>query len=221
MSPVTGLTGVLQADPGRGARLLLTERDALLPLLRQAPEDAFGRPTACPGWSVRDVLAHCSSALTRTAEGTLHAFTPELNEADVDERRGWPLADVLAELERGYTSAGPVITAAAPRLDGLALGEWVPGGDVRDALRAPGAYASEGFADACVLLAGRARARKVPLVEVTLLGAALALGVAVDGRPPAVLRAAGGALFRLYAGRPADPASYELTGAEPAELVIF
>ena len=218
---MTGQAGVLQADPGRGARLLTTERDALLPLLRQAPEEAFGRPTACPAWSVRDVLAHCSSALTRAAEGTLHAFTPELNEADVDERRGWPLADVLAELERGYTGAGPVITAAAPRLDGLALGEWVHGGDVRDSLGAPGAYASAGFADACALLADRARIRKAPLVEVTLPGAALSLGVAAGGRPPAALRTDEGTLIRLYAGRPASPDSYQLTGAEPAELVIF
>ncbi len=218
---MTGLTGADESDPGRGARLLLTERDALLPLLRQAPEETFGRPTACPGWSVRDVLAHCSSALTRAAGGTLHAFTPELNEADVDERRRWPLADVLAELERGYTGAGPVITGAAPRLDGLALGEWVHGGDVRDALGAPGAYGSDGFADACVLLADRARIRKAPLVQVTLPGASLSLGMAADGRPPAALSTDETTLIRLYAGRPADPASYQLTGAGPAELVIF
>lgn len=214
-------TGGAEADPGRAARLLLAERDALLPLLQQAPTEAFGRPTACPGWSVRDVLAHCSSALTRAAEGTLHRFTPELNEADVAGRRGWPLADLLAELERGYAAAAPVITGAGGRLDGLALGEWVHGGDVREPLGVPGAYASEGFPDACVLLAGRARARNTPLVTVTLPDATLTLGTAVDGRPPASLRTDRATLIRLYAGRPADPAAYQLSGAEPAELVIF
>ena len=69
------------------ARLLLTERDALLPILRRTPVDAFDRPTVCTGWTVRDVLAHCGCALTRAAEGRLHRFTPELNEIDVDERR--------------------------------------------------------------------------------------------------------------------------------------
>jgi uncharacterized protein (TIGR03083 family) len=221
VSPVSGQPNLPDPGPARAARLLLAERDALLPLLREIPEEAFGLPTACPGWSVRDVLAHCSSALTRAAEGTLHAFTPELNEADVDERRGWPLAGVLAELERGYEGAAPVITAAAPRLDGLALGEWVHGGDVRDPLGLPGAYAGAGFADACVLLAARARIRKTPLVEVTLPGAVLPLGVAAGGRPPAALRTDEATLVRLYAGRPADPARYRLTGAQPAELIVF
>ena len=54
-------------DPQRPARLLRTEYDALLPILQRTPEPAFDRPTACPGWSVRDVLAHCGAALTRVA----------------------------------------------------------------------------------------------------------------------------------------------------------
>jgi uncharacterized protein (TIGR03083 family) len=55
-----------------GARLLLTERDALLSILRRTPADAFGRPTVCTGWTVRDVLAHCGCALTWAVEGRLH-----------------------------------------------------------------------------------------------------------------------------------------------------
>jgi hypothetical protein len=61
----------------------------------------------CTGWTVRDVLAHCGCAQTRAAEGRLHRFTPELNEIDVDERRPWPLAQVLAELEQGATAPPP------------------------------------------------------------------------------------------------------------------
>ena len=217
------MTGARAAapDPGRGARLLLAERDALLPILRRTPAEAFDRPTACPGWSVRDVLAHCSSALMRTAAGTLHAFTPELNEADVAPRRNWPLADVLAELERGYETAAPAITAAAGHLDGLALGEWIHGGDVREPLGEPGAYAGDGFADACALLASQARHRKAPLVNVTLPAASLTLGLAGAGRPAASLRTDEATLIRLYAGRAADPAAYQLTGAEAAELAVF
>jgi hypothetical protein len=51
--------------PDLGARLLLTERAALLPILRRTPADAFDRPTVCAGWTVRDVLARCGSALSR------------------------------------------------------------------------------------------------------------------------------------------------------------
>jgi uncharacterized protein (TIGR03083 family) len=83
-----------------GARLLLIERAALLPILRRTPIEAFDRPTVCTGWSVRDVLAHCGSALTRLVEGTMHTFTPELNELDVAARLSWSLEAVVAELER-------------------------------------------------------------------------------------------------------------------------
>jgi uncharacterized protein (TIGR03083 family) len=208
-------------DPQHPARLLRTEHDALLPILRRTPEEAFGNPTACPGWSVRDVVAHCAAALSRVATGQLHAFTPELNEIDVAQRRDLPLPRLLSELERGYTEAGPVIAGAGGRLDPIALGEWMHGGDVRDALGEPLAYESEGFEDACALLAGWTRRRKVPLVEVSLPGSALRLGVPVPGRPEATLVTDRATLMRLFAGRPAEPAEYELTGAVPEELVVF
>jgi uncharacterized protein (TIGR03083 family) len=208
-------------DPQRPERLLRAEHDTLLPILHRTPETAFGNPTACPGWSVRDVLAHCGAALTRAATGRLHAFTPELNELDVTQRRDWPLPRLLSELERGYLDAGPVIAAAGGRLDAIALGEWIHGGDVRDALGEPLAYASDGFEDACALLAERARRREVPLVEVSLPDNALRLGVPVPGRPAATLVTGRATLMRLFAGRPAGPGDYQLSGAVPGELVIF
>jgi uncharacterized protein (TIGR03083 family) len=208
-------------DPQRPERLLRTEHDTLLPILHGTREEAFGNPTACPGWSVRDVLAHCAAALTRVATGRLHAFTPELNEIDVTQRRDWPLPRLLSELERGYTDAGPVIAGAGGRLDPIALGEWMHGGDVRDALAEPLAYESDGFEDACVLLADRARRGEVPLVEVGLPDTALRLGIPVPGRPPASLVTGRATLMRLFAGRPTKPGDYLLSGAVPEELVIF
>ena len=242
MSPATGPGGDTAArDPQRPVRLLRAEHDTLLPLLHRTPEAAFGNPTACPGWSVRDVLAHCGAALTRAATGRLHAFTPELNELDVAQRRDWPLPRLLSELERGYLDAGPVIAGAGGRLDAIALGEWIHGGDVRDALGEPLAYASDGFEDACALLAERARRREVPLVEVNLPDDTppddtppddtrpentrpddtLRLGVPIPGRPPATLVTDRATLMRLFAGRPAGPGGYQLSGAVPGELVVF
>jgi hypothetical protein len=49
----------------------------------------------------------------------------------------------------------------------------------------------------------------------------LSLGVLVPGRPPARLRTDQATLMRIFAGRPADLAAYELSGAAPAELVVF
>jgi len=76
------------------SRLLLAERDALLPLLRRTPEAAFDLPTVCTQWSVRDVIAHCASALIRVATGSEHGFTPADNQADVDELVGVSLAEL-------------------------------------------------------------------------------------------------------------------------------
>ena len=208
-------------DPELPARLLRAEHDALLPVLRRTPEPKFGNPTACPGWSVRDVLAHCGSALHRAVTGQLHSFTPEENEVDVAERRTWPLADVLSELAGGYLDGGDVIVKAGGRLDGLALGEWIHGGDVRDALDEPDAYASEGYDDACVLLAERMRRRDTPLVKVDAGNRRLILGTELPDRPTAMLRTDRGTLMRLVSGRPAAPADYELTGATPGELLVF
>ena len=208
-------------DPDRPARLLRTEHDALMPILRRTPEANFNNPTACPGWSVRDVLAHCGSALNRAMTGDLHAFTPEQNEMDVAERRPWPLHDVLSELAAGYLGAGEPIASAGGPLDGIALGEWIHGGDVRDALGEPQAYASEGFDDACALLVERARRRAIPLVEVHIDSRRLVLGAQIPKRSAATLHTDRSTFMRLVSGRPALAADYELTGATPEELVVF
>ena len=215
-----GVQAEAARDPRRPERLLRAEHDSLLPILRRTAEPAFDRPTACTAWSVRDVLAHCSAALTRVVTGRLHAFTPELNEIDVAERRGWPLPRLLAELATGYLTAGPVIAEAGGRLDPIGLGEWVHGGDVRAALGEPLAYESDGFDDACLLLAELTRGN-LPSVEVILPGRTLWLGAAVPGRPPATLRTNAATMMRIFSGRPAEPGDYELAGATAEELKAF
>ncbi|HKN40252.1 MAG TPA: maleylpyruvate isomerase family mycothiol-dependent enzyme [Acidimicrobiia bacterium] len=204
-----------------GAELLLTERDALLPILRTLEPDQFDLETCCTGWAVRDVLAHCSAALTRVSSGTMHRFRPQDNEADVDERRTWPVEKILSELTGGYERAAQALVAAGGGFDGLALGEWVHGGDVRDAIGRDDAYASPGIDVALLLLADQAVARKVPLVEVTLPGQTMRLGVEGSGRPPGRLATDEATVVRLYAGRSADPTHFRLSGAVVGELVVF
>jgi uncharacterized protein (TIGR03083 family) len=220
--PVSLDGGMVAArPPDLGARLLLTERDALLPILRRTPAEAFDRPTVCAGWSVRDVLAHCGSALMRLAEGRLHEFTPELNELDVAERRPWPLDAVVAELARGYGAAAPALAAARGKLDGVVLGEWVHGGDVRDALGEPAAYESAGVQEALVLLVERSRRRAVPATRVRLPDRELRLGAAEDTARVAELVTDVATLVRLCAGRNPDPARFRLDGADPAQHHLF
>ncbi|WP_410535521.1 maleylpyruvate isomerase family mycothiol-dependent enzyme [Streptomyces sp. KL2] len=231
-------------DPWLPHRLLLSERDALLPLLRHTAESEYERRTACPGWTVREVLAHCSAALLRIVEGRLEgAFTPEANAADVRERRDWSVSRILDELEEGFTEAGKVIAASDGDLDVIALGEWVHAGDVRDALGRPGAYEGPGVAEALAILTVASRVRSTPRVEAVLGGGGgrpvpetrspaspvppasptrrISLGNLVEGRPPARLETDVPTLVRLYSGRPVVGARYVLDGAEESELVIY
>jgi uncharacterized protein (TIGR03083 family) len=207
-------------------RLLTTERDALIPLLRRRPDADFALSTdSCPGWTVRDVLAHCSSALMRVVESRFErgVFSPASNDRDIAERADWTNAQVVDELERGMTEAGPVIAAAGGVLDMVALGEWVHGGDVREVWGEPGAYAGAGLPDALTLLVRITREKgHLPLhADLDDVDEPLRLGDAGAQRTPARYIGDAATLVRLYAGRPVKGAGYELAGAEPGELNIF
>lgn len=221
-SPASPSSDPTQFDAPRGGRLLRAEGLAVLPILRALPLSAFDTPTLLPGWSVRDVLAHCSAALTMATTGQMHDFSPASNEKDVAHRRGWSIEGLLDELAAGYQTGAAVIDTVAPRLDGLALGEWVHGGDVRDAVGLPGAYMSDGVEDALVLLAERSRLKNVPATDVTLTVpyGVLRLGP-VDDEPAATLETDPATLIRLCAGRSPNPADFTLTGAAPEDYLIF
>jgi uncharacterized protein (TIGR03083 family) len=213
-------------DPELPGRLLMIERDALVPLLRGRADADFARPAAaCPGWTVRDVLAHCSAALMRVVENRFEegVFSPESNDRDIAERADWANVRVVDELERGMTEAGPVIAEAGGALDGIALGEWVHAGDVREAFGEPGAYAGAGLPYALDLLAWITRDRgHVPLhADLDDRDEPLRLGEASGARPPARFIGAGPTLVRLYSGRSTAGAEYELAGVEAGELNVF
>jgi uncharacterized protein (TIGR03083 family) len=200
------------------ARILLLEAAALRPIIESTPQDALDLPTVCAGWSVRDVLGHCGAVLHDAAAGTRREFTPEENRRDVDERRRWPLQDVLAELFSGYQAAAEAIDRAGGTLDGVGLGEWIHGGDVRDAVGAPGAYVSAGIALAVPLLIERSRFCGAPRVDVTIDEVAYTFG---SGERVGALATDVETFVRLCSGRRPDPARYSLGGASPADLVLF
>ncbi|MGW0755110.1 maleylpyruvate isomerase family mycothiol-dependent enzyme [Streptomyces sp. NPDC002814] len=213
-------------DPELPGQLLITERDTLIPLLRERPDTDFARPVdACPGWSVRDVLAHCSAALLRVVESRFEegVFSPEANDRDIAERADWTNARVVDELERGMTDAGPVIAAAGGVFDGIALGEWVHAGDVREAWGEPGAYAGPGLPYALTLLAAVTRERgHLPLhADLDDVDEPVRLGDVSGTRTPARFIGDAATLVRLYSGRTTAGASYELAGVKETELNIF
>src|SRR3954452_21287026 len=77
-------------------------RQRLITLVREATfDDFFAAATpvpACPGWRVRDVIAHLSGLATDIAAGNLDgAATDAWTAAQVDARRDVALDDLLAE----------------------------------------------------------------------------------------------------------------------------
>ncbi|MER5310317.1 maleylpyruvate isomerase family mycothiol-dependent enzyme [Streptomyces sp. NPDC002773] len=217
----------MERDPWLPDRLLRTERDALMPLLRRTPEEAYELRTACPGWTVRQVVAHCGAALVRIVEDRLEegVFLPEANACDVAEREDWPLGRILDELERGLTEAGPVIAGREDgRLDAVALGEWVHAGDVREAFGEPGAYCGPSLDLALPLLAATSRTRETPRLMGVLTDrdpTPVALGNETKGRPTATYEGDASTLIRIYAGRPLIRTRYALHGATESELLIY
>ncbi|MEU6552997.1 maleylpyruvate isomerase family mycothiol-dependent enzyme [Streptomyces sp. NPDC046915] len=223
---MTDVTMKETRDPELPGRLLAVERDALVPLLRARSEADFALATAaCPGWTVRDVLAHCSAALTRVVERRFEkgVFSPASNDRDIAERAAWTNARVVDELERGMTEAGPVIAKAGGVLDMVALGEWVHAGDVRETFGEPGAYSGAGLPHALTLLTWITREKgRLPLhADLDDVDEPLRLGAESGTRTPARFIGDAATLVRLYSGRPLTAAPYELAGAEVGELNIF
>lgn len=166
------------------------------------------------------MLAHCAAALGMAAAGTGHGFSPAENQRDVDERKPWPIRHVLDELEANYAGGASAIAMAGGKLDGLALGEWLHGGDVRDALGIEAAYASDGLDDALTLVEELSRRPRstMPRTSVRLPTQTLQLG-----REPcdATLETDAATLVRLLGGRQPEPGRYRLIGAEPSRYVMF
>jgi len=202
------------------AQLLMAEADAIRPLLESLDPSQFEEPTVCTGWSVRDVIAHCGAALSMVAAENVHGFSPAENEADVESRRGQPLAVVLDELFAGYNSAAAKIDLAGGRLDGIGLGEWIHGGDVRAAVGAPRPYTSEGVEIAFDLLFDRSRAISgTPGLETYIDGQSHRFGE--SGEPVGTLTTDLETFVRMCGGRRPDPDRYELSGVPASDLVLF
>lgn len=206
--------------------LLLAERDQLLPLLRHTHLLDFDRLTVCDLWSVRDIVAHCSAVMVRAAKGTTTGYTPVANQLDVDERKAWTVAELLAELESGFDLATQ--QDVPQRVShGVALGVWVHGGDIREALSVHGPYTHAGLAPALTLLVERSIARGVPAVDVTLTdavdhgldGAQVSLGDP-GAEPVGWLRTDTAGLIRLVAGRRTELVERDMVGVTAQQLLM-
>jgi len=79
------------------------EREAILNVAKDLSADEWMMPSACAGWSVRDVMGHMACTLHGVIDP---AFLPDMAggtessmEPAVAERRSWPIEQVIDEYE--------------------------------------------------------------------------------------------------------------------------
>ena len=101
---------------------LKAERNAVVSFLHQLDDDEWSRPSACEGWTIKDVVAHLGAAshgfFTPWVVGLMLDGDVEAhNDRDAEKRRGWEPERVLREYERWSRRAG--VAHAALQKPGL------------------------------------------------------------------------------------------------------
>jgi uncharacterized protein (TIGR03083 family) len=155
----------------------------------------------CPGWTVKDVVAHLSGSLGAYVTGGLEgASSPSWGDKQVEERLDLSLEDCLAEWEASAEETGglfesrlgPVVVA-----DVLAHEQ-----DIRTALDRPGHRDGEGILASVELALGfidqKMRASQLPALRIETDDVDKQIG---DGEPAGTLRTSTYELWRSLHGR--------------------
>jgi uncharacterized protein (TIGR03083 family) len=121
--------GGLATEPADGVAAVRADRDALLELLSTMPGRLWAAPSGCPGWTVKDLVAHLGTMFWRLVDRSQLPDSrglPTERAADVDvaSRAAWEPARVLAD----YVD---VTDRALPALEQLrTVDDLVPLGDL-------------------------------------------------------------------------------------------
>ena len=117
-------------------------RERMTVMLRDiAADDSTAPVPACPGWSVKDVIAHLAGVCDDILSGNLAGLASDRwTAAQVHKRRAATLDELLDE----WTDAAPQVEALAPMFPGESAAQWVADAashehDVRGALGKAGA----------------------------------------------------------------------------------
>jgi uncharacterized damage-inducible protein DinB len=96
------------------ATVLSADRRRVIAFARSLPDDAWNESAKTKAWTMRDILAHLAGgndqlvqtilrSVTKNApldDSALQPDTDAENAARVEERRGWRVEELIAELER-------------------------------------------------------------------------------------------------------------------------
>lgn len=115
-------------------------RESVAELIRSLGPDRLTLPvTACPGWTVHDVVAHLTGVASDIITGRLTGIPdPDHTAAQVADRAGTPTAVVLREWERSASQLEPLLSKGGrsnlPPVADVVVHEQ----DLRGALGMPG-----------------------------------------------------------------------------------
>jgi uncharacterized protein (TIGR03083 family) len=133
-------------------------RERISALVRDLDDDTAAlRVSATPDWAVRDVVAHLAGIVADINAGNLDGIgTPARTEAQVAERAGVPIPDLLAEWGAGAAQFEAALTMLGGPVAALAVADvWNHEQDLRGALDIAGGrdplaeeLAIVGYADA-------------------------------------------------------------------------
>jgi uncharacterized protein (TIGR03083 family) len=163
--------------------------------------DADAPVPTCPGWTVKDVVAHLSGSLGAYIAGGLEgASSPSWGDNQVKERRGLSVEECLAEWEKSAQEAGELFES---RLGVVAVADVLAHEhDIRTALDRPGQRDGEGVLASVELALGfieqKIQASELPALRIETEDIAKEIG---DGEPAGTLRTSTFELWRSLHGR--------------------
>ncbi|HMC51154.1 MAG TPA: maleylpyruvate isomerase family mycothiol-dependent enzyme [Acidimicrobiales bacterium] len=181
-------------------------RERICALITGLGEGDAGRvvPT-CPGWTVRDVVAHVTGVCADVLSGNLNGVATEAwTDAQVRARRGRTIGEVVEE----WTEVGPQVEAVANSFPGRAGEQWIADltaheHDIRTAVARPGARDSAGVAIGLGYavtegLNASITERRLPPLEVRAGSDEWLVGA---GEPSGMVQTSAFELFRALTGR--------------------
>ena len=155
----------------------------------------------CPGWTVKDVVAHLTGSLSAYITGALEgASSPTWGDKQVEERRDASLEDCLAEWESSAQGAGELFES---QLGLVAVADVLSHEqDIRTALDRTGHRDGEGVPASIQLALSfvdqKMRASQVPALRIETDDVDRQIG---DGEPAGTLRTSTYELWRSLHGR--------------------
>jgi uncharacterized protein (TIGR03083 family) len=145
MTP-TDIESISRIERREAPQLAIEEYRRFAALAAELAPPDWTRPTDCPGWTVREQVAHVAGSMAGTslregsrqrkvagerAKGSGRLFLDEMNELQIEDRAGRKEAELVRELDERAAPAvkarkllpGPLRRMAIPNGGGLTMGE--------------------------------------------------------------------------------------------------